>query len=105
MPGSKRKTVLFRDTITTMNALAVFNIENLSVIEKVGLMELLWRDISKEPENIEVPEWHLRILEERERALANGETEFIDFEEAVQNIRNRIDAAHRANGNKNTSSS
>jgi hypothetical protein len=85
-----------------MNSLSAIDIDHLTMTEKVGLMELLWRDISKEPRNIEVPEWHLRILKEREKALANGETEFIDFEEAMQDIRTRIDAVHRANEDKDT---
>ena len=67
----------------------------MTVGEKIGLMELLWRDISSEPENVEVPKWHLRILEERERALANGEDEFIDFEVAMAEIRERIEARRK----------
>lgn len=68
------------------------NIENLTLPEKIGLMELLWRDISREPENLEVPQWHRQILEERERAVANGEEEFIDLNEAMAQIRRSIDS-------------
>jgi hypothetical protein len=67
------------------------SIENLTISEKIGLMELLWHDISKDPENVEVPEWHRQILEERERAVANGEDEFIDFDEAMAQIRKSIE--------------
>ena len=75
-----------------MDLAKTLDIENLTISEKIGLMEILWRDISKEPENVEVPEWHLRILEERERALANGEDEFIDFDDAMAEIRKSIEA-------------
>ena len=71
------------------------DIEQMSVTEKIRLMELLWRDISKEPENVEVPDWHQKVLEERERAVENGETHFIDFEEAVADIRRRAEIIRR----------
>ena len=67
----------------------------MTITEKIRLMELLWRDISKVPENVEVPDWHRKILEERDHALANGETEFIDFEDAVAEIRRRADVIRR----------
>jgi len=40
-------------------------------------------------ENAPPPKLHLRILEERERALANGETKFVDWEEAIAEILRR----------------
>ena len=78
-----------------MSQLATLDLETLTVAEKIGLMETLWRDISSDPEDVEVPEWHLRILEERERALANGEDEFIDFDVAMSEIRERIKARQK----------
>ena len=63
----------------------------MTVTEKIRLMELLWRDISKDPENIPIPDWHKRILEERDGALSNGKTEYIDFEEAIADIRRRAE--------------
>ena len=74
-----------------MNQVSPADIANLTITEKLGLMELLWQDISRDPDNVEVPERHLRTLEERERALANGETAFVDFEEAMSNIRSRME--------------
>lgn len=64
----------------------------MTMTEKLYLMELLWKDISREPENVTVPEWQLQILREREQALEKGETEFLDFDEAMANIRSRIEA-------------
>ena len=70
-------------------SVSAVDIKSLTVGEKIELMEHLWRDISAHPDEIPVPEWHLRILEERERKLANGETAFIDFEGAIADIRKR----------------
>jgi len=71
-------------------------LDEMTVSEKLRLMEILWQDISQKPENIEPPKWHRKVLEERERALANGETEFIDFEEAVADIRRRAETIRRS---------
>jgi len=78
-----------------MNVDSTINIDQLTVTEKIGLMELLWRDISKDPNNVEVPEWQKRILDDRDQALANGETKFIDFEEAIAEIRKRAAKIHQ----------
>ena len=78
-----------------MSIETTIDIEKMSATEKLRLMELLWRDISKEPDNVEVPDWHIKILEEREQAVAKGETEFIDFEEAVADIRRRAEIIRR----------
>ena len=61
----------------------------MTVTEKIGLMELLWQDISKDSNNVAVPDWQRKTLENRDQALANGETEFIDFEDAIAEIRRR----------------
>lgn len=79
-----------------MNVETTIDLDLLSVTEKIRLMEMLWRDISKEPENVEVPDWHRKVLEERERALANGETKFIDFADAIAEIRHRADVIRRS---------
>jgi hypothetical protein len=78
-----------------MNVETTVDLDQMTVTEKIRLMELLWRDISKKPEDVEVTDRHRKILEERDRALANGETEFIDFEDAVAEIRRRAEVIHR----------
>lgn len=65
-------------------------------MQRVELMEELWKAMSRQPEDIEVPEWHLRVLEERELALANGEDEFIDLDVAMAQIRERIDSRKKS---------
>ena len=79
-----------------MNQLATIDINGLTTAEKISIMELLWRDISMKPEDVEVPDWHFRILDERERALANGEDEFIDFDSAMAEIRGWIETQRAA---------
>ncbi len=64
-------------------------IEDMTPVQRVELMEQLWKAMSQRPEEVEPPHWHLEVLKERERALANGEIEFIDWEDAKVNIRQR----------------
>lgn len=65
-------------------------IEDMTGTQRVELMEELWKAMSKRPEDIEVPERHRRILEERRAAVERGEIEYIDWEEAKQQIRSQI---------------
>ncbi|MFT3743864.1 MAG: addiction module protein [Pyrinomonadaceae bacterium] len=70
-----------------MTVQTIPSIEEMTPGQRVELMEELWKVMLRRPDEIEVPDWHLRVLEERELALANGETEFIDWEEAKSYIR------------------
>ncbi len=75
-----------------MTVQTIPTIEEMTHSQRVELMEELWKVMSRRPEDIEVPEWHLRILEEREVAVANGKDKFIDLDVAMAEIRVRIDA-------------
>lgn len=61
----------------------------MTASEKVELMEALWKNMSLKRENVESPDWHRTVLEDRERALANGEIEFVDWDEAKAYIRQK----------------
>ena len=64
-------------------------IEDMTPRQRAELMEELWKVMSRRAEEVESPDWHRKVLEERERALANGETEFIPWEEAKTFIREK----------------
>ena len=57
-------------------------IEDMTASQKVELMEALWKNMSRNPEDIESPAWHGEILKQREEALKNGTDQFISLEEA-----------------------
>ena len=56
-------------------------IKKMSTIERLQAMEALWNSIMDEEPEIESPEWHRDILEERKRKIENGKAEFISLEE------------------------
>ena len=62
-------------------------IRKLSLQDKFELLETVWAEISSDPEQIEVPQWHLDILNEREAALKEGRTTVLDWEDAKRQIR------------------
>jgi hypothetical protein len=55
-------------------------IKKMSTIERLQAMEALWDSLLGEEVEIESPEWHRDILEERKRKIETGEAEFISLE-------------------------
>ena len=53
-------------------------------------MEAIWDDISSVEENLEIPQWHKDILNEREQLIADGKARFIDWEEAKEQIKQAV---------------
>mgnify|MGYP006440498555 CR=1 FL=1 len=62
-------------------------IQLLPKSQKIIIMEQIWSDLLKEEESIEVPEWHLKQLEETEMRIEAGKEHFQDWEVAKQAIR------------------
>jgi len=57
------------------------DIKKMSRIERLQAMEALWDSILHENEEIETPEWHQEILEERKALIAEGKAKFISLSE------------------------
>jgi putative addiction module component len=62
----------------------------MSVAEKLAAMETLWADLACHAPEQTAPEWHAEILEERERRLAAGQEEVLDWEDAKRRLRQEI---------------
>ena len=65
-------------------------LKDMSLYEKLAAMESLWEDISRTPEAIESPAWHKDILDERRQRVAEGQSQFVDWETAKADIRNKV---------------
>jgi len=65
-------------------------LSDMTVSEKLHLMEALWADLSRNADALETPEWHREVLEYRERRVACGEALFTDWEQAKADIRKRV---------------
>jgi hypothetical protein len=62
----------------------------MSLPDKLRLMEELWRDLSQNERDLASPEWHGKVLAERERKLANGEDTLLDWETAKHQLRAKL---------------
>ena len=65
-------------------------LDDMTVSEKLQLMEALWADLSRNADALESPEWHRDVLAERERRITSGEAHFSDWEQAKANIRRQV---------------
>lgn len=66
------------------------DVKQMSVTEKLGLMEALWDELCRREEEIPVPDWHKELLDERQRQIEEGKATFTDWETAKQRIAKRI---------------
>lgn len=70
--------------------IAQSDIRQIPPPQKLALFETLWTELSSEPEQIEIPQWHKDILDERLKAAERGGVEVIDWETAKDQIRDMI---------------
>jgi len=61
-------------------------IDQMTVAEKLRIMEELWEDLRTRAENVPMPQWHKDLLDERERLIASGEAQFDDWDAAKKRI-------------------
>lgn len=65
-------------------------LKDMTLHEKLAVMESLWEDLARSPESIESPSWHKDILDERRRRIADGTARFVDWETAKAAIRKKV---------------
>jgi hypothetical protein len=73
-----------------MTVQTIPDIDEMTAAQQIELMEALWKSMSERHVNDEPPDWHLKYLEDRERAVAEGEDSFIDLDAFEQNLRNEL---------------
>jgi len=65
-------------------------LDKMTVADKLALMEILWDDLGRTPQDVLSPAWHGEVLAAREKQLQNGQTGFIDFAEMCDRIKKEI---------------
>ncbi len=71
-----------------MKALAV-PLSKLSLSQKLQLLESIWEDLARVPQQVDSPEWHGEILDDRRKALDSGSESLGDWEQAKKRIRKK----------------
>ena len=65
------------------------SLEEMTVEEKLQLMEELWSDLSCNQNHIPVPQWHKDILDRREKMVKEGKATFVGWKTAKKRIADR----------------
>ncbi len=65
-------------------------LEDMTVTEKLQMMEELWSDLCCNQNQIPVPQWNKDILDRREELVKQGKATFVDWETAKKRIAARI---------------
>ena len=68
----------------------IMEIKKLSREEKIQVMETIWNELTNGERPAESPAWHKNVLEETERRLQAGQEKVLDWNEAKQDLRNRV---------------
>jgi len=56
-------------------------ISKMSIAERLQAIKALWNSLLDNESEVESPQWHRDILEERKRKIEDGKAEFIALEE------------------------
>ena len=65
-------------------------LDQMTIEEKLRVMEALWIDISRREEQFSSPAWHQDVLRIREERIKSGKEEYLDWEEGKKEIRDRL---------------
>jgi putative addiction module component (TIGR02574 family) len=65
-------------------------LSELTIPQKLDLLETLWDDLAHHDQEVASPEWHREILEDRDAALAAGKARTSSWEEAKERIQRTL---------------
>lgn len=65
-------------------------LDQMTLIEKLNVMETLWADLSSRPAELPAPDWHREVLQDRKRLADAGELKFLDWETAFADLRKEV---------------
>jgi putative addiction module component (TIGR02574 family) len=66
--------------------LPVLPLDQMTVEEKLQLMDILWDDLSQNAGDIPPPAWHGELLAARQREIDEGRATFLSLDEFRQDI-------------------
>ena len=66
--------------------IAQAEIRQMTLPEKFALLERVWAEISTDPSQVEVPQWHKDLLDQRDIALQEGRSVVLEWDEAKKQI-------------------
>jgi hypothetical protein len=67
-----------------------FDLDKMTVAEKLHATERLGEDLSRNPEDIPSPAWHEEVLTARQREIDEGRATFLSLDECHNSIMEKI---------------
>ncbi len=68
----------------------ILNLEKMTAEEKLLALDEIWSDLLKNPDQIPIQQWHIDLLEERQRLVAEGQAHYIPWAQAKKEIAEEI---------------
>ena len=65
-------------------------LSELSIAQKLDLMEALWADLSKDEKKLKSPAWHEAVLKDREEAFIAGKVTISDWEQVKRRVKKKV---------------
>lgn len=65
-------------------------LDQMSVADKLQAMEALWADLTRNAGVFDSPDWHADVLRERDQRIAGGQEQFVEWEQAKRELRERL---------------
>ena len=65
-------------------------LNKMSITEKLVIMNQIWDDLMRNPDDIPSPEWHKDVLSARAERVKNGEAHFKDLDVVKSELRSQI---------------
>jgi len=65
-------------------------LSELTIPQKLDLLETIWDDLTHHDKSFASPEWHRKILDDRDAALAVGKARTFSWEEARERIQRTL---------------
>jgi hypothetical protein len=65
-------------------------ISQLTLAQKLDLMETLWAELSRDEKALKSPAWHETVLKDREEAFATGKATISDWDQAKKRIKKKV---------------
>jgi hypothetical protein len=65
-------------------------LNEMTITEKLVVMNQIWDDLMRNPDNIPSPEWHKEVLSARAERVKNGKANFKNYDSVKSELRSQF---------------
>ena len=73
-----------------MSMFKALPLHEMTLQEKLAVMEAIWEDLRSVPQVVQSPSWHKKVLDQRRQRVKTGKARFLDWETAKAGIRKKL---------------